>query len=371
MGSGRTGRKQVKPRRIVLTGGGSAGHVTANLALLPRLLAKRWEILYIGSVDGIEAQLLKGVAGVRYAGIATGKLRRYVDWRNLTDPFNVLRGVGQAYGVIRRFRPDVVFSKGGFVSVPVVIGGRLNGVPVIIHESDLTPGLANRIALRFATRMLTTFEQTAQGMADAKVESVGAVVRPEVLQGDPRRGRTFCGFAGAKPVLLVMGGSLGSRRINEAVRTGLDRLLRTFDVVHLCGKGNLDPAADRKGYRQFEYLQAELPDVLAAADLVVSRAGSNSIFEFLSLRKPMLLIPLSRQASRGDQIHNAEAFAKSGYAAVLAEEALTPESLLQSLERLYAERGAYRQRMESYSAAGALQRVLDVIEATAGGPGGA
>ncbi|TYP70725.1 undecaprenyldiphospho-muramoylpentapeptide beta-N-acetylglucosaminyltransferase [Paenibacillus methanolicus] len=352
-------------KKIMFTGGGSAGHVTVNLALIPRFQEEGWKIDYVGSENGIEKQLAGSLPGVRYHAIATGKLRRYFDWQNVKDPFKVVKGAMQAYRLIRRAKPDVLFSKGGFVSVPVVLGAWLNRVPVLLHESDLTPGLANRIAIRFATGVCTTFPETESHLPEGKAHHVGAVVREELLQGDAARGRAFCGFKPGKPVLLVMGGSLGARRINEAVRAALGMLTRDFRIVHLCGKGNVLPELESPDYRQYEYVQAELPDVLAMADLVISRAGSNSIFEFLALRKPMLLIPLSRQQSRGDQILNAESFEAAGFCEVLQEESLTAGTLLDRVGTLFRDRETYIAKMNESDGRDALNAVFKLIKQTA------
>lgn len=348
-------------KKVLFTGGGSAGHVTVNLALMPRFLQEGWDVVYVGSEQGIERQLVEPT-GVRYQAIATGKLRRYFDLKNLSDPFRVVKGVMQAYHIIRAERPNIVFSKGGFVSVPVVIGAWLNRVPVIIHESDITPGLANKISMRFAERICTTFPETLRHLPRDKGVHAGAVVRPELLRGSAQAGRDLCRFQPKKPILLVMGGSLGSRKINEQIRKALPRLTQTYDVVHLCGKGNVDEALESGSYRQFAYLQAELPDVLAAADVVVSRAGSNAIFELLALRKPMLLIPLSKAQSRGDQILNAQSFASSGFARVLEEEELSMQRLLDEINRTWLERETYIDRMNRAERVDAATLISSLIQ---------
>ncbi|MFD1957447.1 undecaprenyldiphospho-muramoylpentapeptide beta-N-acetylglucosaminyltransferase [Paenibacillus thailandensis] len=355
--------------KVILTGGGSAGHVTVNLALIPKFREAGWQVEYIGSENGIEKQLIEPLGDVRYYGIATGKLRRYLDWQNVKDPFKVVKGAFQAYRLIRKRKPDVVFSKGGFVSVPVVLGAWLNRVPVIIHESDLTPGLANRIAIPFAKAVCTTFPETEQHLDKGKARYVGAVVREELAHGRADKGRMICGFTKHKPVLLIMGGSLGARKINETVKAALSRLTERFQVVHLCGKGQVDPAIKHHSYKPFEYLNEELPDVLAMADIVLSRAGSNSIFEFLSLKKPMLLVPLTKEQSRGDQILNAQSFEKSGFCEVLYEENMTPLSLAESLEKLYANRETYIRNMEGQRRQDALEQLFELITETAAAGG--
>ncbi|GIO58544.1 MULTISPECIES: undecaprenyldiphospho-muramoylpentapeptide beta-N-acetylglucosaminyltransferase [Paenibacillus] len=354
-------------KKIMFTGGGSAGHVTVNLALIPLFRQEGWAVEYIGSVNGIERELVSPLPDVAYFPISTGKLRRYLDWQNAKDPFRIAKGVYQAYRLIRRRKPDIVFSKGGFVSVPVVIGAWLNRVPVIIHESDITPGLANRIAIPMAEAVCTTFPEAAAHIGKGKGRHVGAVIRNELKQGSAAAGRKLCGFTPGRPVLLVMGGSLGAQSINRAVRQALPELTEAFQVVHLCGKGQLDPALTVPGYCQFEYIRDELPDVLAMSDLVITRAGSNSIFEFLALRKPMLLIPLTRQQSRGDQILNAHSFEKAGYAEVLEEEGLSPQTLLERVRALHAHRDAYVSAMASGQKTDALAEVFKLIKETAKG----
>ncbi|PFE05576.1 undecaprenyldiphospho-muramoylpentapeptide beta-N-acetylglucosaminyltransferase [Bacillus cereus] len=349
-------------KRIVFTGGGSAGHVTPNLAIIPHLQEKNWDISYIGSHQGIEKAIIEN-EGIPYYGIASGKLRRYFDLKNIKDPFLVMKGVMDSYIRIRKLKPDVIFSKGGFVSVPVVIGGWLNRVPVLLHESDMTPGLANKIVLRFASKIFVTFEEAAKHLPKEKVVYTGSPVREEVLRGNREKGLNFLGFHTRKPVIMVMGGSLGAKKINEAVREALPQLLKIYQVVHLCGKGNLDGKLQGiEGYRQFEYVQDELPDVLGATDFVISRAGSNAIFEFLTLQKPMILIPLPKTASRGDQILNAQSFERQGYASVLYEENVTVTSLIKQIESLNRNYEKYKKELKKYSGKEAVQTIVKYIE---------
>lgn len=350
----------------MFTGGGSAGHVTPNLALMDKLRNKGWDIEYVGSQDGIEKQIIKDLGTTPYHAIPSGKLRRYFDIKNFKDPFRVIHGVMKASSLIRRQKPNLIFSKGGFVSVPVVIGGWLNRVPVIIHESDMTPGLANKISIPFASKVCVTFEESLQHVAENKAVLTGPPIREELFQGNAKRALHLCDFVSGKPVMLVMGGSLGSVKINENLRGALEQLLPHFQIVHLCGKGNIDPAWEgRQGYRQFEYIQAEMRDVLALADIVVCRAGSNSIFELLALQKPMLLIPLSRQASRGDQIANAESFAAKGYARVLEEEQLSAERLVNEVSEVYADRDRYLSAMKTSKVRNSVDQIIDLMEKSA------
>jgi UDP-N-acetylglucosamine--N-acetylmuramyl-(pentapeptide) pyrophosphoryl-undecaprenol N-acetylglucosamine transferase len=351
-------------KKLVLTGGGSAGHVTPHLALIPKLEKMGWDLHYIGSVDGIEKSLIKEGTNVPYYGISSGKLRRYFDLKNIKDPFKVAAGVAQAYLKLGKIKPDAVFSKGGFVAVPVVIAAWLRKIPVYIHESDITPGLANKISSKFASKIFVTFDEARKHFAAGQAIVTGSPIRDELLQGSREKGLSFLGFRSHLPVLTIMGGSLGARKINEAVRESLPELLRSYQIVHICGKGNLDQNLNQtEGYSQFEYIQKELPDVVAATDFVVSRAGSNSIFEWLTLKIPMLLIPLSRAASRGDQILNAQSFEKQGFCYVLYEEDLTKESLLQSLKELKANKENMQRNMESFKASDSVDLILRTITA--------
>lgn len=336
-----------------------------NLALIPEFIKDGWDAAYIGSANGIEKQLITDLDQIDYYSISTGKLRRYFNWNNFKDPFKVLKGIFQAYRIIKKRKPDVIFSKGGFVSVPVIIAARLNGVPTVIHESDFTPGLANKISVPFATKVCTTFPETAKQLNSEKAVHVGAVIRKELMNGNSTKGLSLCAFTKNKPVLLVMGGSLGAKRINQAVRNNLDQLLENYQIVHICGKGNLDPTIDRNGYRQFEYVGGELPDLMAMSDLVVSRAGSNAIFEFLALRKPMLLIPLTAGQSRGDQILNARSFQNSGYCEVLSEENLTDETFIHAINDLYQNRSAYIENMKENEGITSIDKVVELIKGAA------
>lgn len=347
-------------KKIILTGGGSAGHVTPNLALLPQLLAEGIEVHYIGTADGIERTILSERKDVTYHIISSGKLRRYFSWKNFTDPFRVMRGLFQARRVMREVKPAAVFSKGGFVSVPVVIAAHGKHIPVVTHESDYTPGLANKINAKFADRICVTFEDTLAHVG-AKGVHTGTPIRPELYQGDKERGLAFLGFDDKKPVLLIMGGSLGASVVNDAVRAALPKLLISYDIVHLCGKGKVEEQLNQPGYRQFEYVNEALPDVLAATDVVVSRAGANAVFEFLALSKPALLIPLPRSASRGDQILNAGYFARKGFAMVLEQESLTPETLLDAVNDLYDSRLSFIATMSAEPLADGTDEVLAVI----------
>lgn len=349
-------------KRIILTGGGTAGHVTPNIALIPGLKERGYDIHYIGSYNGIEKELISQM-GIPYHGISSGKLRRYFSMQNFTDPFRVLKGFAEARKIIKSLKPDVIFSKGGFVSVPVVIAGKQCKVPTIIHESDMTPGLANKLAIPSATKVCCNFPETLDYLPQGKAVLTGSPIRQELLTGDTETALQFCKLSPNKPVLLIVGGSLGSVIVNNAVRAILPELLKDFHVVHLCGKGKVDESLkDLSGYVQFEYIQKELKDLFALADVVISRAGANAICELLALHKPNLLIPLSAKASRGDQILNARSFERQGFSIVLEEEELTNASLLDAVRKLYDKKDAYIQAMTKSTQQDSIQTILSLIE---------
>lgn len=349
-------------KRIILTGGGTAGHVTPNIALLPRLKELQYDIHYIGSYNGMEKNLIEK-QNIPYHGISSGKLRRYFSLKNFTDPFRVLKGFSEANKLMKKLKPDVIFSKGGFVSVPVVIAGKRNHVPVIIHESDMTPGLANKISIPSATKVCCNFPETLQSLPADKAILTGSPIRQELMTGDKDRARAFCGFKDIKPVILIVGGSLGAAAVNDAVRGVLPELLKEFQIIHLCGKGKLDVSlTNTEDYVQFEYIQDELKDLFALSDIVISRAGANAICELLALRKPNLLIPLSAKASRGDQILNARSFERQGFSLVIEEEDLTDELLLSSIHKLYENRDEFVQAMNRSSQQNPIETIIGLIE---------
>ena len=349
-------------KKIILTGGGTAGHVTPNLALVPSLRDAGYEIRYIGSYAGIEKGLIEQ-AGIPYYGISSGKLRRYFDLKNFTDPFRVLKGYGEAKKILKNYRPDIVFSKGGFVAVPVVFAASRLHIPVIIHESDMTPGLANKLCFSSAARVCCNFPETLQYLPEGKSVHTGCPIRDELKNGSRLAGLKLTGLKAEKPVLMIIGGSTGAVAVNNAVRAALPQLLAAYQIVHLCGKGNLDKSLDKtEGYVQYEYMGEPLKDLFAMADIVISRAGANAICELLALKKPALLIPLGLSASRGDQILNAESYERKGYSKVLHQENLTPERLVQDVNDLYAHRGQYRQAMEKASDQDAVRKIVSLIE---------
>ncbi len=349
-------------KKIILTGGGTAGHVTPNIALLPGLRELGYEISYIGSYEGIEKELI-GKEDVPYYPIASGKLRRYLDLKNLSDPAKVVRGYMQARRLMHRLKPNIVFSKGGYVSVPVVLAARHTHIPVIIHESDITPGLANRLSFSSADKICCNFPETLKYLPEGKGIVTGSPIREALFNGDPDKAYAYTGLTRELPIILIIGGSLGSKVINEAVRKLLPTLLKSYQVIHLCGKGNLDPTLHQTtGYVQYEYISDELPDLFAVTDLVISRAGANAICELQALAKPNILIPLSKEASRGDQILNAESFKKQGFSYVIEEEDLSEETLLKGVEQVWENRESYITAMKDSQKTNAIETILGLIE---------
>ena len=350
-------------KKIVLTGGGTAGHCYPNLALVPTLESTGYDITYIGSYTGIEKSLVEA-EGIRYYGIATGKLRRYFDLKNFTDPFRVIKGFVEAKHLLRVLSPDVVFSKGGFVSVPVVKAAASLKIPVVIHESDMTPGLANKLSYGSAKKICCSFRQTLSLIPENKGCLTGSPIRASLLNGDPAKAKAFVNMRDeGHPYLMVIGGSLGAKNVNEAIRSALPRLTEKYNVIHLCGRGKLDPTLNRyNGYMQYEYISDELADLYALADVVISRAGSNAIFELLALKKPHLLIPLGTAGSRGDQLLNANAFAESGYSKVLLEEDMNTDTLLASVAEVFQNRERYIKAMVEAPENNAVSAICGIID---------
>ena len=352
-------------KKIILTGGGTAGHVTPNIALLPRLREAGFDITYIGSYNGIEKQLLKEQK-VPYYGISSGKLRRYFDIKNFSDPLKVIKGFGQSLRLMRKLKPDIVFSKGGFVSVPVILAAKFCHIPSIIHESDLTPGLANKLAIPNAAKVCCNFPETLKYLPEDKAVLTGSPIRKELLSGNKENARKLCNFTNEKPVLFIVGGSSGSKFINDTIRGLLPELLKSYQIIHMCGKGNIEESLNRTvGYKQFEYIGSELNDIFSLADLVISRAGANSICELLALHKPNILIPLSASASRGDQILNAQSFEKQGFSVVIEEEIITPDKLLNMIHETYKNRERYIHAMKQSNSINSVDKIVSIIEETA------
>ncbi len=349
-------------KKIVLTGGGTAGHVTPNIALIPELQKEGYEVSYIGSHDGMERKLIECL-GIDYVGISSGKLRRYFSLRNFTDPFRVIKGFGEAVSALKRIKPNVIFSKGGFVTVPVVFAAKRLGIPVIIHESDISPGLANKLCIPASKFVCANFPEALNYLPKEKAVLTGTPIRKELFLGNREKGLEFCGFSGNKPVLLVIGGSLGALAVNKVLRKILPELNGKFDVIHICGKGKTEEELNgTEGYVQFEYVGSELRDIFAASDIALSRAGANAICELLALRLPNLLIPLPAASSRGDQILNAESFKKQGFSEVLMEENLTEVTMLKNINDLYNNREKYIEKMKQSSQADSIKLITELIK---------
>lgn len=349
-------------KKIVLTGGGTAGHVTPNIALLPHLQKLGYEVSYFGSYDGIEKKLIADF-DIPYYGIATGKFRRYFDPKNFTDPFRVVKGFSEAKKILKEIKPDVVFSKGGFVSVPVVRAAAALKIPCIIHESDMTPGLANRLCIPVADKVCCNFPETLQKLPLGKAVLTGSPIREELAKGDADAGKKLCGFSSDKPVIMVIGGSLGSLNVNRFVRAALPLLLDDFQIVHLCGKDKVDNMLlNQPGYKQFEYLKSELKDIFAMADIVVSRAGANAICELLALKKPNILIPLPSASSRGDQLLNAKSFESQGFSIVIDEDDLSEKLLSEKIHELYFTKQTYIDAMGKSNQSDAISTIIGLIE---------
>jgi UDP-N-acetylglucosamine--N-acetylmuramyl-(pentapeptide) pyrophosphoryl-undecaprenol N-acetylglucosamine transferase len=349
-------------KKIVLTGGGTAGHVTPNIALIPGLIERGYEVSYVGSLNGIEKKLIEDI-GIPYYGVSSGKLRRYLDLKNLSDPFRVIKGIGDSKKILKKLDPDLVFSKGGYVAVPVVMAARSRHIPVIVHESDMTPGLANRMSFSSATKICCNFPETLKTLPEGKAVYTGSPIRAELLQGSAEKAKQFCGFSDDKPVILSIGGSLGAVAINDCLRSIVPDLLKDFNVIHLCGKGNLDRSMNAfQGYVQYEYISKELPDLFALADVVLSRAGANAICELAALAKPNLLIPLPAEASRGDQLLNAASFERQGFSMVLQQSDMTRETLKDSLYQLYESKNRYIEAMKNANQTDAVTIILNLID---------
>lgn len=349
--------------KIVFTGGGSAGHVLPAVPIMRAMRGQGAELFYIGGADGSDERYLAGEA-LTYYGIASGKLRRYFSWRNFADMFSVLRGLWQSHRLLGRIRPDLVFSKGGFVTLPVVLAGWLRRIPVVAHESDCSPGLANRLAMPFLSALCTSFPIQRPRRLRGTLIHTGSPVRPELLAGDAQRGRALVNAPAGMPLVLVTGGSLGAEGLNAVVRTAAPGLVEHCCLVHVCGSGKTSALALPR-YHQFEFVGADWGHLLAAAELVVSRAGSNALFELLALGKPNILVPLPRSASRGDQIENAAYAERAGYSLVIPEEGLDAARLTDALGRMLAEANEWRKRLAAFSGPPTLELVMQTMRKAA------
>ena len=346
-------------KSVVVTGGGTAGHVIPAKPVIQRLLAQGARVTFIGSKSGLEEQLVADLA-VTFRSITTGKLRRYLSFQNVLDLFRVPIGILQAIALVLRIKPDVIFSKGGYVAFPVVVAAWILRKPVVSHESDLTAGLANRLAIPFSHTVCVNFPATR--IRARRVVITGTPIRDSLLNGNADLGRKFLKIDHHLPSLLVVGGSLGAEHVNAVVRESLTDLCTGFQVIHVCGPGKLNPQHQNiDGYVQFEYIDEQWGDVLAAADFVISRAGANSLYELLVLRKPHLLIPLPRSASRGDQLENAEMAKNEGWSEVIFEEDLEPQLLCDMVMRLYQNRSNWQQKLSQFERPDSVALIEEVL----------
>ncbi len=338
-------------KTIILTGGGTAGHTTPHFALLEKLKTHFDNIYYIGSEFGIERELVKN-KGIHYYSIPTVKLQRSLTLDNLKIPFALNKSVKSAKKLLEELKPDVVFSKGGFVGLPVTLACKSLKIPVIIHESDKSLGLANKIASKFASLTITTFPSKIKNS-----KCFGAIVREELFYKSRESSLKHYGISGNKPILLVTGGSMGAKTINEQVRLNLDKLLLHFDVLHIVGKGNLSNI-NKKGYYQVEF--TDMAYAYSVADIAVSRAGSNTAFELIALKIPTLFIPLSKKVSRGDQIENARFFYNQGLSHILYEEDIN-EKFLNSVIKLYKMRNVLVSNMKQSKITIANDNIINIL----------
>jgi UDP-N-acetylglucosamine--N-acetylmuramyl-(pentapeptide) pyrophosphoryl-undecaprenol N-acetylglucosamine transferase len=352
-------------KSIVFTGGGTAGHVTPNLPLMTAFKLEGWKVSYIGSADGIEKNMIEATNTTFYP-VKNGKLRRYFSLKNFIDPFKITLGIIQSYLMLRKLKPQVLFSKGGFVAFPVVVGAWLNRIPVVAHESDMTVGLANKLCLPFIDTLCVNFAVTKNHLKNQeKVIVTGTPVRAELFHGILEKGLALCNFNNEKPCLLVIGGSIGARSINYVIREALPELTKYYQVIHLCGKGKVDKGLNNiPGYCQFEYVNAELADLFACAEVVISRSGANSLYEILALAKPHILIPLSARVSRGDQIQNARYFEKLGISKVIDDEKLTVDKLTEVLSQLMREKEAIIQKIQALKISSATEAIMEILHKT-------
>ncbi|MGE3919765.1 MAG: undecaprenyldiphospho-muramoylpentapeptide beta-N-acetylglucosaminyltransferase [Gammaproteobacteria bacterium] len=350
-------------KKIVFTGGGSAGHVTPNVALIEKLKAEpQYALYYIGSHKGIEKKIIEQTH-IPYFEVSCGKLRRYFSWKSFVEPFKIFWGIVQSFFMLRKIKPQVVFSKGGFVAFPVVVAAWLARIPVIAHESDFTPGLANRLSFPFLKTLCITFPETKKYVPKTvKVVETGTPIREKFFLATREQGLSFCNFTENKKVILVAGGGLGAECINNTIRLLLPKLLESYQVIHLCGPKRINVALKGlTGYKQYEYLHDEMYNVMACADIVVSRSGANALYELIGLKKPHILIPLSKKASRGDQIVNAKYFEKAGISLVIPEEKLTAETLFEAINTIQAQSETYRQAREQYDYKNGVENIYQIL----------
>lgn len=344
-------------KSIVLTGGGTAGHIMPNLALLPELKKHFDKIYYLGSANSMEEKIIEKYKEIEFIAIPTTKFIRKLTIKNLAIPFKLIKSVCQTKKILKKIKPNVIFSKGGFVSVPVAIAGKKCNIPVVSHESDLTMGLANKIITKYANNVCTTFEDTCE--CNSKCICTGTPIRDQIFKGNKLNVINKISYDKTKPFVLFFGGSLGSKNINKLVESSVDKLLENYNVIHIVGKNNLNNIK-KKGYFSIEFVD-NIEDYFDLANIVVCRGGANSIFELLALCKPMLIIPLSKAQSRGDQIENAEYFKRKNFAEVLREENMCTKTLLLKLENILKNKETIIKTMKAANIKNANQKIVDII----------
>ena len=336
-------------KTIVLTGGGTAGHVMPHIALLPELTKQFDQICYIGSFGGMEKDIICKHKQIKYYEISAHKLNRNKPLKNLALPFLFIKSVNQAKKLLKYIKPNIVFSKGGYVSLPVVFAAKSLKIPVVAHESDLSAGLANRLCKSKAQAICTTFEETANKLG-----------KKGVYTGSPIVKSNFELIKKNKPIVLITGGSLGATAINKAVFDCAKELAKKFYVIHQVGKSKTNKKLKIEDYEQIEFA-SNMQQLIASADVVVSRGGSNTIFELAYAHKPMLIIPLPKGASRGDQVENAAYFEKLGYGKVLQQENLNGQTLLNAINELYQNKNSYISTLKNAKIPNGTQKILEIL----------
>ncbi|MBE7082811.1 MAG: undecaprenyldiphospho-muramoylpentapeptide beta-N-acetylglucosaminyltransferase [Clostridiales bacterium] len=344
-------------KTIVLTGGGTAGHIMPNLALLPLLQKQFDQIFYLGAKESMEEKIIKNYKNITFVAIPTTKLMRKLTIKNMAIPFKLISSICKTKKILKEIKPNVIFCKGGFVSVPVAIAGKRLHIPVISHESDLSMGLANKIILRFAKTLCVSFKNTCH--ISKKCIYTGSPIREQIFKGNKNSIITKFKFNQSKPTVLFFGGSLGSKNINNLVEKSLEELTLKYNVLHITGKNN-KTNLKCDGYYAVEFAE-KIEDFFALADIVVCRGGANSLFELLALKKPMLIIPLSKAESRGDQIENAEYFKKMGYAYVMQEHEMSTQKLLENLHNLNQNINKIKTAMSNDTAVDANNKIVEII----------
>ena len=342
---------------IILTGGGTAGHCIPNLTLLPYLKKYFDKIYYIGSENGIEREIIEN-ANIPYYYVSCAKLDRSKKLKNLTIPIKVIKGISQAKKLINELKPDVIFSKGGYVSVPTVIAGKKLNIPIILHESDYTIGLANKICARYSEKVLTAFPETSGHIKNGQF--IGMPLRdltPKISENEILKKYNF---SGQKPILLVIGGSQGAKAINLALRKSLPNILAKFDVLHVCGKGNVDNSIQYNGYTQKEYI-LDIQEAYSIASVCITRAGATSLFELMSIKMPCVVIPLPKGASRGDQILNANYFEKLNLITVLNQDKLTENTLVNAINSVYNNRYNLFNEFKKHNIVNKSEEIVKVV----------